>query len=163
MDDEVAMSVDTDFESVFLFLDGWRMGEYGLIITDACLKEGENYVELFFEGECRISCEDLFIDTVVFEDLYERMYSAYINYGSGSALFDETVRVVEGMCFDRFNNGLNVVNDIVDDVIESFDRDLMSVVNGVELVDDVVVLVSVGNISPVLVDCNSDILKGLFE
>lgn len=157
------MNIDGEFEEIIKYIDEWRKGEYGLIITDVEFNNTLELVDLNLKGEYRVSCEDLFIDTTVFEDFYERIYSACINYGKDSALFEETVRVVREQLVRKFNNGLDIVNDEMTTVVDVFKEELLDRLKEVELGSSIVVVLNFNTVIPVLVDDDVEVLRGLVD
>lgn len=155
------MNINGEFEEIIRYIDEWRKGEYGLIITDIYFNNTLELVDLSLKGEYRVSCEDLFINTTVFQKFYEIMWSAYINYGKDSALFEETVRVVREQLVKKFYDGLDIVNDEMTTVVDIFKKDLLAMLREVELGSNIIVVLNFNTVIPVLVDDDVEILSGL--
>lgn len=155
------MNINGEFEEIIRYIDEWRKGEYGLVITGVDFNNTLDLVDLNLKGEYRVSCKDLFINTKVFQKFYERMWSACVNYGKDSALFEETVRVVREQLVQKFYNGLDIVNNEMTVVVNLFKQDLLERLREVELGSNIVVVLNFNTVIPVLVDADVEVLRGL--
>ena len=157
------MVVGDELKEVLDYIEKWRNSEYGLVITDVEVNDTLELVDLNLKGEYRVSCEDLFIDTTVFEGFYERMLSACVNYGKDSALFEETVRVVREQVFKKFYDGLDIVNDEITTAVDVFKEELLVRLSEIELGSNIVVVFNFNTVIPVLVDNSVEFLRGLVD
>lgn len=155
------MVVGDELKEVVNYIEKWRNSEYGLVITDVEVNDILELVDLNLKGEYRVSCEDLFIDTTVFEGFYERMLSACVNYGKDSALFEETVRVVREQVFKKFYDGLKVVDDEITTAVDVFKEELLVKLREVELGNNIVVVLNFNTVIPILMDNSVEVLTGL--
>lgn len=155
------MNIDEEFKEVFEFIDEWRKGSYGLIITDVEVRNTNGLCDLLLKGEYRVSCEDLFIETELFHGFYERILSAAINYGKDSGLFCETVRVVREQVIEKFNKGLKVVDEEITTAVEVFKLELLEELENVDIDENIIVVIDFNKVLPVLVDVEVEVLSGL--
>lgn len=155
------MDIDSEFEEIIKYIDEWRKGEHGLVVTDVVFNNTLELIDLTLKGEYRVNCKDLFVETKVFEDFYKRMLSARVSYGENSALFEETIRVVREQLVEKFYNGLDVVNEEMTTAVDVFKKELSERLKEIELGSNIVVIFNFNNVTPVLLGDDFEVLKDL--